>query len=298
MPLKHTTETVLVFLLAAAMLLTGAVLHFLPELPGGLFWWSLAFVGALLYPLVLYPLLRRSRAEYALRALHFLPAGLLLLWLVGKLGGEWIWGVGLLGVLLAWGLGLLPVALGMALLAIYCLNVIRQRGTRLPLLLILFVPFALLGLSSEWQGWTAGGGMQAATTQSSSSSVKTVANTSPSDHPGENQWRGVLRRMERREQRLLQREDPFADSSAIALQSSSAPVMIAVSTSSKTSALSALSASGAQRSASSISSARTVVQAPPDLVSSGPITNVLAVLLLAGYCAVLQARAIRNKNLA
>lgn len=303
MPLKHTTETVLVFLLGAVLLVTGVVLHFLPPLPGGLYWWALAFVCALLYPLLVYPTLRTNRADYSFRALHFLPAGFLLLWLLGELGSEWLSGMSGFGMMLAWGLGLVPVTIGMALLALYCIDVIRQRSTRIPLLLLLFVPFALLGASTEWQGWLKGGSIIASTTHSSSSaSSVTVANLNPSQNPGENQWRGVLRMMQRREQRLQELQDPFNDSSAasslLAMQSSSAPVMIAVQSSvstSQTSSASAMSVSSRTSSKSS-SSERTVVEAPPRLVSSGPVTDALAILCIAAYCAVLQARVIKRRQ--
>lgn len=292
MPLKHATETLLVFLLAVALLLTGVVLKFLPVLPGGLLWWSVAFVCALLYPLLLYPLLRRRRADYALRALHFFPALALFVWLVASLASQWITGLGWMASLLSWGLGIVPVALGVVLLAFYCLSVIRQRTTRIPLLMLLLLPFTLLGLTTEWQGW--GEDLQAAVKDP----PRAQANLEPSAHEGESQWRGILRRMERREQRLQRNEDPFTASSAFAVQSTSAPVMIAVQSSARTSKATSSAAVVAQVSSpmSKSSSARTVVMAPPNLTSSGFGTDALAVALVAGYCAVLQRRAIARRH--
>lgn len=283
MPLKHATETLLVFILAVTLLLTGVVLRLLPELPGGLLWWSVAFVIALLYPLVLYPLMRKRRADYSLRALHFLPALFLLLWLVLMLAGSWLGVVGRLLLALRWGLGLLPVTFGLVLLALYCMHVIRQRGTRLPLLLLLFVPFALLGTTVETGTWN---GLLASSSQSSS---RQQANLEPSDNTSENQWRGILRRMERREQRIAEQDDPFASSAAISSQSSSAPVMIAVTSSVR-------SSQGRVSTSSSQNSSRQMVDAPPNLVSSGPVLNMLGVLFVAAYCAVLQSRAMKRKD--
>ena len=295
MPLKHATETALVFLLGVILLITGVVLRLLPALPGGMLWWGAAFALSLVYPLLLYPLLRKRRAEYSLRALHFLPALFLLLWLLSTLGAEWLKPVSAVGWLLRWGLGLLPVALGMLFLVLYCLSVIRQRATRVPLLMMLFVPFSLLALATEWKGWTGNGGLQASVQQSSRS---IHANLEPSTNTHENSWRGMLRRMERREERLLRNEDPFAASSVIATaQSSSVQLLIAAKTSasSRMSLGSTSSSSSSRGMIAAAASSRTAVDAPPALSSTGPALNTLGVLLAAGYFTVLQRRVMRRR---
>lgn len=294
MPLKHATETLLVFVLAVVLLLTGVVLHLLPAPPAGLFMWAVAFVLTLAYPLLLYPLLRKRRADYSLRALHFLPALFLLLWFLAAMGAGWLRPLSLVRSVLQWGLGLAPVATGMALLLWYCFSVIRQRATRAPLLAVLFVPFMLLGLSTEWNGWTTGG-LTAATASSAS---KAQANLAPSDSPRENNWRGMLRRMERREARLQRNQDPFAASSVIATaQSSSKQLLIAAKSSDASSSPpSTYAASTARSSAKTVAvSSRTEVDAPPALSSTGLGTGSLAVFLGAGYFTVLQRRAMRRK---
>lgn len=286
MPLKHATETALVFLLGVVLLITGVVLRLLPQFPRGTVWWAAAFVLALAYPLMLYPLLRKRRAEYSLRALHFLPALFLGLWMLSMLGAQWVRPVAAVASSLRWALGLLPVALGMALLVWYCFAVIRQRSTRVPLLLLLFVPFSLLALSTEWGTLT--GGLQEG---SSRSSVRTQANLTPSESPVENTWRGMLRRMERRERRLQRNDDPFAASSVIATaQSSSAQVRIAARTSASSAGRVSTSSSGRMTAAVSSST----VDAPPALSSTGLGLDAWGVLLGAGYFTVLQRRAMKR----
>ena len=81
MPLKHATETFLVFLLGAVILLTGLLLSTLPDLPAGAVPWTILFVLSILYPLALFALFRRRRADHAFRLLHWFPALMLLLWL-------------------------------------------------------------------------------------------------------------------------------------------------------------------------------------------------------------------------
>ena len=81
MPLKHLTETVLVALLGAVVILTGIALSTLPFFPPGVLPWLLVFILTLAYPAAVYPLLKNNRADYEFRALHFLPALAALLWL-------------------------------------------------------------------------------------------------------------------------------------------------------------------------------------------------------------------------
>ncbi len=287
MPLKHATETILVFFLAVAILATGIVLKFLPALPAGLLPWSIAFLVSMAYPLSLYSLMRKRRADYSLRALHFIPALLLLAWLALQfLSMKLVIAAGILA-LLAWGLGAIPVAIGIVLLGLYCLHVIRQRSVRLPVLSFLLVPFLLLGTTVEYVSNTPA---SVAGTQSSASSAPQIANLDPSDDPAESRWRGVLRRMQRREERLQRNnEDPLNNPSIMATASSSQGLIIGAAVSSRASARS-------MSSGQSSSAGRTVVEAPPVLTSSGLSPSMLALLTIAGYCAALQGRAMKRRE--
>src|SRR3989344_8257269 len=80
MPLKHSTETLLIIVLGVLLLVTGAILDILPSLPEGTVLWGVAWAGSVAYPLLLYPVLKERRADYSFRVLHFVPVGMLLLW--------------------------------------------------------------------------------------------------------------------------------------------------------------------------------------------------------------------------
>src|SRR3989344_1838018 len=82
MPLKHTKETFLLLLLGVLFGVTGISAHLLPPLPEGAILWGGLWILTLLYPLLLYPYLRYHRADYLFRILHFLPATLVVLWLL------------------------------------------------------------------------------------------------------------------------------------------------------------------------------------------------------------------------
>lgn len=154
MPLKHLTETVLVFTLGLVIVLTGILLPTLPSLPPGILPWMIIFVLTLLYPISLYPLLKRNRADYFFRLLHFLPVAMATLWLLLELLMlRWPSVRSLLSVyLFAWTLP--AVCISFVLIAWFCLSVIRRRFPRLFLLGLLLVPFLALALSSQgvWQG--------------------------------------------------------------------------------------------------------------------------------------------------
>ncbi len=152
MPLKHLTETVLVAALAVAVILTGMLLPTLPPLPQGILPWLILFFLTLAYPLSLYGMLRRNRADYSFRVLHFLPAILAAFWLVLQLLMLRVPGIGsiLRGYLYAWTLP--GVALSFMFLMAFILHVIRRRETRLTILAILFLPFLFLSTVSERTG--------------------------------------------------------------------------------------------------------------------------------------------------
>jgi hypothetical protein len=149
MPLKHLTETVLVFVLGLVLVLTGVLLAAIPALPQGILPWMIVLVLVLAYPFSLYPLLKRNRADYAFRVLHFVPAILAILWLLLELATLSVPSVRSALHVFTFGWTLGGVAIGFILLAVFCLHVIRRRLPRLFLLALLFVPFVAFGIGSE-----------------------------------------------------------------------------------------------------------------------------------------------------
>ena len=153
MPLKHQTETALVAVLAVAMVLTGIVVAVLSYLASPWLLWIAAFFVSLAYPLVLYPHFRERRADYEFRLLHFAPAFVLLLWLMLTILSGMFPFVGFLRGILTFAWALPLVALVFALLAWFSLHVIRQWPRRLAALLLIFLPFAFLGILGDSMDW-------------------------------------------------------------------------------------------------------------------------------------------------
>lgn len=153
MPLKHSTETTLVAVLGVAMALTGIVVAVLTFLASPWMLWIAAFFVSLAYPLALYPHFRTARADYEFRLLHFVPALVLLLWLVLRILAPTVPALGVVLAIatVAWALPI--VFLGFLALAWFCLHVIRQRGTRLGALAAILVPFAILGIFGDRFEW-------------------------------------------------------------------------------------------------------------------------------------------------
>lgn len=211
MPLKHLTETVLVVLLAIVTIVTGVLVATLPPVPEGFFPWAGVFAATVLYPAVLYPLLRNNRADYAFRALHFAPVAIALGWLLLQVlvlklpaaeSGERIY---------TWGWSLLPVAIVFVLLAAFCLQVIRRRVPRVAILLFLLAPFVAVAYGSErytqwdsqlaallWKGRSGEIAMEPGRSASSPLSVSSRGekNLSASSLPEEEEWRKKLRALE------------------------------------------------------------------------------------------------------
>lgn len=332
MPLKHMTETVLVAVLAVAILLAGFVVGLLPPLSVSIVPWLVAFAFSVAYPLALYPLLRSRRADYPFRALHFAPAFILLSWLAADILTGFLPFAAFFRALLTWGWALAAVALALALLGWFCLNVVRQRLSRLGILAAAFVPFLFFAFYSESSDlrprlaaavWPAlgldGYGSQIAQEPADG------RNTSSSQHPDEERWRAQMRRMDRRNARLQEREgeSPLqASSSSVqvligrasssssqgwVLGSSQSSVMVAQGTSSEAPwwkfwagerPSSASSLSSAASSASSTSSVIIAAKPPPHLSSSGPgEVGGLLLAFAAGYCGVLHHRAVRRRNI-
>lgn len=226
MPLKHATETKLVVLLAGVMMLTGFLLGSLPDLPQGVLPWGLLFLLAIAYPLSLFRLLRRTRADYPFRWLHWFPALMTMCWFAVSLAALFLPIAALAAATLSFGFILPLVAIGLLLLVLFCRRVLRQRTVRIALIATLFVPFVGLALLSEfrfpvdrtvasilWRGewWkgigermlTGSGGRMVAVTE-------TEKNLAPSEDKGENAWRDRLRVFERRRRRIERSKNPDA----------------------------------------------------------------------------------------
>lgn len=271
MPLKHATETRLVVVLGGAIIGVGFALRLLPPPPDGAF-----FLGGLLlltlgYPLCLLPLFRARRADYALRFLHFLPFLLLLIWSVFPM-------VRLPGVpadalmqWYAWKHGFLPIVGSLLLLFLYCLHVIRQRISR-SVAFILFLFLFVVAVRGEGGAWRIPFGswrnlVAFSPPEISLESASPTVNTEPSSSLGEEVWRMRLRRMHRRQGRLLE-DDGLVDRPS--LPAKGVPVLLQAGSSSST---------------------------PPTLVSSGIGLEWGIVLLLALYTGVLHARTRRRSLL-
>jgi MFS family permease len=153
MPLKHQTETALVVLLGAAMALAGIVIAVLSWVSSPWLLWIAAFFIAVAYPLILYPHFRERRADYEFRLLHFAPALFLLVWMALTILSSVVPGLFLVRAFLTFAWALPLVIIGFALLAWFCLNVLRQWPKRLVSLAAILLPFALLGLFGQRFEW-------------------------------------------------------------------------------------------------------------------------------------------------
>lgn len=279
MPLKHFTETFLVVVLGALIALTGLLTATLPHLPDGALPWAVLFVLAVMYPLSLFSLFQRRRADNTFRNLHWFPAGILLVWLaleglvlgssveVGTIAG-YVWG---------WTLG--PVLLGFVLLVLFCLKVIRRRIPRLIFLGLILIPFAAAAFLSEQDGhweqelagvlWS-GDIWQVDETGFLASFISpNEKNLEESDDKMEEDWRERLRMQERREERIAARMDEDDD------DMKEAELHIVMENSSS-------SLSHAYDSASS---------KPTKLPQSGFGWSAIILTLIAGYCAALHESA-------
>jgi hypothetical protein len=275
MPLKHPVETTLVFLLGLALAVTGLIIAVLPPLPYGALAWGIAFLVANAYPLALYTLFKRRRADYEFRALHFLPAILLFVWLVLELLIRSWPDVAHVQRWYTWGWALPGVLLAFVLLVSYCLSVVRRRGQRLFLLALVLIPFLVLGAGSRQ--WDIGHRVTALVR----SGVMMLATGDFDDRnlaastDSEEIWRMKMRRQGRRDARIAAQEAvPGASIASVTPTSAQSSVLIAVDQSARSAAGSASSAAP-----------------PPKLSHTGPMTEALAVFFVAGYCAVVQRRA-------
>ncbi len=294
MPLKHLTETILVALLAFAIIVTGVLVSSLPFLPQGLLPWAIVFGLTLAYPLALYSLLRRNRADYWFRALHFAPAVMALLWLVIQAVTMRAPALLKLHRLYTWGFTMPAVLIALVLLALFCLHVIRRRVPRLFTLLTLLAVFVGVAAAAETAGgdWTRRltamlweGKMIAGT--GSTKPVQVVqnpssANLSVSGDKEEEEWRQKLRSLS-------------SASSVISRRSSSSKTLAQALSSAKASAkASSRDSSAASKKSSSSKPAIVAVKPPTTLPSSGFGMEAFTGFFAAAYCGVLHTRARRR----
>lgn len=282
MPLKHFTETFLVVVLGAVIALTGLLMATLPPLPAGALPWAVLFVLSIIYPLSLYSMFQKRRADNTFRNLHWFPACMLLVWVLlqavtfaSTLTTDDV-------AVYTWGWSIGVVVVGFVFLVMYCLNVIRRRVPRLAFLALILVPFAALAFVSESEGayekelaavlWGADfwelkeSGLIAGLFSGDSQSGK---NLDASEDPSEEEWRERLRAQQEREKRLAelreQNSSEMSESSSSSSSSSSSQVVI-TSVSSK----------------------------PSKLPDSGMSWTLIISLMLIAYSAVLHDRARRQ----
>ncbi len=225
MPLKHLTETILVVLLAFVTIVTGVIVSTLPHIPDGFFPWVGIFVATVLYPALLYPILKSNRADYSFRALHFAPVTIVLGWMFIEIALLKEARLDVLHQIYTWGWSAPGVAITFLLLVIFCLQVIRRRVPRLLFLVLLFTPFLASAYASErythwdrqlaallWQtddtGLIAqqpGGAMSSMLSQSS----KGEKNLTSSSVPEEEAWREKLRAVEQGKVHSISAETPL-----------------------------------------------------------------------------------------
>ena len=272
MPLKHTTETLLAVLLGLAFLLTGFVIAFLPPLKNGYAIWVIAFGASILYPLILFPLFRSRRADNSFRLLHFLPAVFLLLWFGLEASKPYVRNVAWAERIGSYAWGLPLVALGFLFLIVFCVRVLRQRNLRVSLLLLLLIPFAVLGIAAEQQGWNPV--IASIAKQPSSWKIPgrfwVAGGPTAAQQSSEETWQMQLRRMLRRSDRLA--GESGSDASSIT----------------------SIAAAKAQRSQASSRRMVAKIVKTPTLPPSGMGTELAIPLMLAGYTSVVHQRAKRR----
>ena len=232
-----------------------------------------------MYPLSLYSLFQRRRADNTFRNLHWLPAGILLVWLLlqGIVLGSTVEQDSV--ALYSWGWALGPVLLGFVWLVLFCLFFISRRPPRLIFLSLILIPFAAAAFLSEQEGnweqelaavmWSGDfwkvdeSGFLARFVDGDR--ISDEKNLEVSDNEQEEDWRERLRMQERREQRIADRVESNKDE---------APVVVMQDSSSST---------GREYESSS--------SRPTKLPDSGFGWSAIILTLIAGYCAALNESA-------
>lgn len=292
MPLKHTLETFLVFLLATVLILTGLLIATLPPLPDGVVPWGFLFVLTILYPLILLPLFKRRRADYTFRILHWFPFLMLVVWFGLQLGARHIPSLESARQFFERGWTFSGVFLGFFFLAAFCLRVLRRRGERLVLLLLAFIPFTV---GSYWstQGVAAEQAVGSLLWDHDFWRSESISALFPetqkeqeerllarSEDPHEERWRERLRAIERRRERIASRISTQQGS----VRSEVSDVGSSVS-SITSSAVSSYSVSSGGATEPEIPFVK-----PNHLPSSGLGIEFIILSLVAGYCGTLHKR--------
>ncbi len=300
MPLKHTTETFLMFLLVSVMVVTGMLMQTLPDLPSSLLPWALLFAISALYPILLSSLFRRNRADNFFRLLHWVPAGLLLLWMILQSVSIFVPWVFAIEDWFTWGWSLPAVATGFFLLTAFIFKVLRRWSSRIMLVLAAFIPFVVGGVANEYYDWTPQ--MTAILWQAdfwqigSGSNIPGLSNTGtiagiPSSEKNldasadisEERYRDRLRTMERRKDRIEQRleERRLMQESSLSSEDDKDLGLIF--------GFNDLSSSDSSSSAPSIGQTSSM---PVNLPSSGFGWNAIIIMMIAMYCGVLHKKTI------
>lgn len=287
MPLKHDTETSMVVVLGLLIALSGAIVTFLPPVSVSVWPWAIAFAASVVYPLALYPMMKERRADHEFRALHFVPAIILLLWLALDLLVTFRPSWQVLQSLYTWGWSVAVVAATFGLLVLFCLRVIRQRVQRIGWLLAIFLPFVILAQFSEQRQWDRQLAMmlwdgEAHTGTGLIAAGGTSSNLAPSENGSEERWRAELRRMQRRSQQLEQERSSAAASEMPVVRGAKTGTVIA--------------AGGLPEKPATVDPDEGTP--PPVLTSSGWGMEGIALIGLAGYCAALHRRTILRRRLA
>jgi len=294
MPLKHATETFLIFLLGVVIAFTGLLVATLPDFPLGMIPGVILLVVTILYPVSLLRLLRRNRADYTFRWLHWMPALMMFVWLILQGLMYFFQPTTIFLAIYTWGWTLPLVTLGFLMIALFCLRVIRRRVVRLVLLTLAFVPFVVAAVVSEqgfnwdhevaqvlWEGewWErmyegiSGSGIQVALQREDLASEK---NLSVSSDPAEEAWRERLRAFERRRERIASRLDEEEGGTESAASST---------------------ASSSQAETGTGKELRQVATMPDALPSAGAGMGAFGLTMLLSYFGVLHVRARRRLTL-
>lgn len=279
MPLKHATETFLLFLLAVITATTGLVLALMPHLPAGLLLWAVLLFLTVLYPIVLSPLFIKRRADIPFRVLHWFPAFMVVLSIIFQMIALYFPDAEFLNRIFTWSWSLGAVLVGFISLIVFSVSVLRRKTQRVAIFLSILSPFVLLALLSQtmfdwnrplqatllqgdwWRvfdmaGTSSSGGLIADTGSGDS-------NLEPSEDSAEERWRERLRAIEERRERIAARLKENKDNKPVAVTSSSSSKVAMGQTSSK----------------------------PAHLPHSGFEWQTIIAVMVAAYCGVLHQRA-------
>lgn len=135
--------------LGLVICVAGIAAALLPAIPEGTMYWALLLGLSILYPLILARTFKSNRADYEFRVLHWFPACIFMLWFVLQLLSPRfdIIRIFALGFFYLWSLPL--VALGIAFMSIFALHVLRRSRLRVTTLVVFFSLFTIGALYAE-----------------------------------------------------------------------------------------------------------------------------------------------------